>query len=338
MNGKNYTVMELAEQVGVPRTTINDWLGRYSQYIDTVAQGKRKVYPESALNVLREIAALRNAGKAFTEIETELSAKHPIRAVPVPPQEEPAEPKKPAASQSPEKEPQPAAGEGFALIARQQSEEIGKLIGESFRNMDDRIRELESISASQRRMSYFWLAACILFLLILAGGVALISVGAAPEVEMKEAQMRIEDALAATRAAVEEGIVAGGGVALLNVAKQVEALKAKTAGDEKTGVDIVLRTLEAPMRQIAKNAGEEGSVIVENIKRSKKLGYGFDAADNSYGDMLQKGIIDPTKVTRCALQNAASVAAMVLTTESLVCDIPKPEPAAPAPGMGGDMY
>ena len=173
----------------------------------------------------------------------------------------------------------------------------------------------------------------------LAGGVALISVGAATEVEMKEAKMRIEDALAATRAAVEEGIVAGGGVALLNVTKQVEALKARTFGDEKTGVDIVLRTLEAPMRQIAKNAGEEGSVIVENIKRSKKLGYGFDAADNSYGDMLQKGIIDPTKVTRSALQNAASVAAMILTTESLVCDIPKPEPAAPAPGMGGgDMY
>ncbi len=173
----------------------------------------------------------------------------------------------------------------------------------------------------------------------LAGGVALISVGAATEVEMKEAKMRIEDALAATRAAVEEGIVAGGGVALLNVTKQVETLKARTTGDEKTGVDIVLRTLEAPMRQIAKNAGEEGSVIVENIKRSKKIGYGFDAADNTYGDMLHKGIIDPTKVTRCALQNAASVAAMVLTTESLVCDIPKPEPAAPAPGMGGgDMY
>ena len=173
----------------------------------------------------------------------------------------------------------------------------------------------------------------------LAGGVALISVGAATEVEMKEMKMRIEDALAATRAAVEEGIVAGGGVALLNVSKQVEALKARSAGDEKTGVDIVLRTLEAPMRQIAKNAGEEGSVIVENIRRSRKIGYGFDAADNTYGDMLQKGIIDPTKVTRSALQNAASVAAMVLTTESLVCDIPKPEPAAPAPGMGGgDMY
>ena len=173
----------------------------------------------------------------------------------------------------------------------------------------------------------------------LAGGVAIIKVGAATEAAMKEKKDRVDDALHATRAAVEEGIVAGGGVALLNVTKQVEALKARTTGDEKTGVDIVLRTLEAPMRQIAKNAGEEGSVIVENIKRSKKIGYGFDAADNTYGDMLHKGIIDPTKVTRCALQNAASVAAMVLTTESLVCDIPKPEPAAPAPGMGGgDMY
>lgn len=171
MDGKNYTVMELAGQIGVPRTTINDWLGRYSQYIDTVQQGKRKVYSESALNVLREIAALRNSGKAFADIETELSAKHPIRAVPVPPQEESAEPKKqPQPESAGAKEPQPAQGEGFALIARQQSEEIGKLIGESFRNMDERIRELESLSASQRRMSYFWLGACILFLLILAGG------------------------------------------------------------------------------------------------------------------------------------------------------------------------
>ena len=173
----------------------------------------------------------------------------------------------------------------------------------------------------------------------LAGGVALISVGAATEVEMKELKMRMEDALAATRAAVEEGIVPGGGVALLNVAKNVEALKAKSSGDEKTGVDIILRALEAPIRQIAKNAGQEGSVIVENIKRSRKVGYGYDAADGSYGMMVEKGIIDPTKVTRSALQNAASVAAMVLTTESLVCDIPKPEPAAPAPGMGGEgMY
>lgn len=173
----------------------------------------------------------------------------------------------------------------------------------------------------------------------LAGGVALISVGAATEVEMKELKMRMEDALAATRAAVEEGIVAGGGVALLNVMKDVEALKAKCTGDEKTGVDIVLRALEAPIRQIALNAGEEGSVIVENIKRAKKLGYGYDAAADTYGNMVDKGIIDPTKVTRSALQNAASVAAMLLTTESLVCDIPKPEPAAPAGGMGGEgMY
>ena len=173
----------------------------------------------------------------------------------------------------------------------------------------------------------------------LAGGVALISVGAATEVEMKELKMRMEDALAATRAAVEEGIVPGGGVALLNVMKDVEALKAKSAGDEKTGVDIVLRALEAPIRQIALNAGQEGSVIVENIKRARKIGYGYDAADGTYGNMVDKGIIDPTKVTRSALQNAASVAAMLLTTESLVCDIPKPEPAAPAGGMGGEgMY
>lgn len=173
----------------------------------------------------------------------------------------------------------------------------------------------------------------------LAGGVALISVGAATEVEMKELKMRIEDALAATRAAVEEGIVPGGGVALLNVMKNVEALKNRCTGDKKTGVDIVLRSLEAPIRQIAKNAGEEGSVIVENIKRSRKLGYGYDAAEGVYGMMMDKGIIDPTKVTRSALQNAASVASMVLTTESLVCDIPKPEPAAPAAGMGAEgMY
>ena len=174
----------------------------------------------------------------------------------------------------------------------------------------------------------------------LSGGVALISVGAATEVEMKELKMRIEDALAATRAAVEEGIVPGGGVALLNVMKNVEALKTRCSGDKKTGVDIVLRSLEAPIRQIAKNAGEEGSVIVENIKRSRKVGYGYDAAEGTYGMMMDKGIIDPTKVTRSALQNAASVASMVLTTESLVCDIPKAEPAAPAaPGMGGDgMY
>ena len=172
MEGKNYTVIELAEQIGVPRTTINDWLARYSQYIDSVAQGKRKVYPDSALNVLKEVAALRNSGKSFTEIEKELSAKHPIHAVPVPPQEE--EKKAPPAEENTGKtaaeNPQPNANEGFAVIARQQSEEIGRLIGESFRNMDQRIQELEKLSSAQRRMSYFWLAACFLFLILLAGG------------------------------------------------------------------------------------------------------------------------------------------------------------------------
>ncbi|MDO4564189.1 MAG: chaperonin GroEL [Clostridia bacterium] len=175
----------------------------------------------------------------------------------------------------------------------------------------------------------------------LAGGVAVISVGAATEVEMKEFKLRIEDALAATRAAVEEGIVPGGGVALLDVIDKVKALEADAVGDKKTGVQIVARTLEEPVRQIAKNAGVEGSVVVENIKRANKTGYGYDAANDEYGMMADKGIIDPTKVARSALQNAASVAAMVLTTESLVADLPKPEPAMPdmggAGGMGG-MY
>ncbi|MBR4360683.1 MAG: chaperonin GroEL [Clostridia bacterium] len=173
----------------------------------------------------------------------------------------------------------------------------------------------------------------------LAGGVAVIQVGAATEIEMKERKMRIEDALAATRAAVEEGIVPGGGVALLNAITKVQALVSKTAGDAKTGVQIVLRAMEEPMRQIALNAGIDGAVIIENIRRSRKTGYGYDAMKGEYVDMIDRGIIDPTKVTRSALQNAASVAAMVLTTESLVTDIPAPEPAAPAanPGMGG-MY
>ncbi|MBR0425464.1 MAG: chaperonin GroEL [Clostridia bacterium] len=169
----------------------------------------------------------------------------------------------------------------------------------------------------------------------LAGGVAVISVGAATEVEMKELKMRMEDALAATRAAVEEGIVPGGGVALLSVSDRVKKYAESCTGDKKTGVEIVLRALEEPVRQIAKNAGVEGSVVVENIKREKKVGYGYDAATDTYGDMAEKGIVDPTKVTRSALQNAASVAAMVLTTESIVADIPKPEPAAPAMGDGG---
>ena len=173
----------------------------------------------------------------------------------------------------------------------------------------------------------------------LAGGVAVIQVGAATEIEMKERKMRIEDALAATRAAVEEGIVPGGGVALLNAITSVEGLVDKTAGDAKTGVQIILRAMEEPMRQIAVNAGIDGAVIIENIRRSGKTGYGYDALKGEYVDMIERGIIDPTKVTRSALQNAASVAAMVLTTESLVTDIPAPEPAAPAgnPGMGG-MY
>jgi len=173
----------------------------------------------------------------------------------------------------------------------------------------------------------------------LAGGVAVIHVGAATEVEMKERKLRIEDALAATRAAVEEGIVPGGGVALLNVTKKVADEQTKYQGDAKTGVQIVLRAMEEPMRQIAMNAGIDGSVIIENIRRSRKTGYGYDALKGEYVDMIERGIIDPTKVTRSALQNAASVAAMVLTTESLVTDIPEPPAPAPAgnPDMGG-MY
>ena len=173
----------------------------------------------------------------------------------------------------------------------------------------------------------------------LAGGVAVINVGAATEVEMKERKLRIEDALAATRAAVEEGIVPGGGTALINASKAVAKLVTETTGDVKTGVQIILRALEEPVRQIAANAGVEGSLIVEKIKSRKSPTFGYDAARDEYADMMERGIADPTKVARSALQNAASVAAMVLTTESLVTDIPAPEPAAPAgnPGMGG-MY
>ena len=172
----------------------------------------------------------------------------------------------------------------------------------------------------------------------LAGGVAVIKVGAATEIEMKEKKLRIEDALAATKAAVEEGIVAGGGTALMNAAPAVTAELEKAEGDEKTGVAIVLKALEEPVRQIASNAGLEGSVIVENIRKSDKVGYGFNALTEEYVDMIPAGIVDPTKVTRSALENAASVAAMVLTTESLVTDVPEPAPAAAAaPDMGG-MY
>jgi chaperonin GroEL len=172
----------------------------------------------------------------------------------------------------------------------------------------------------------------------LAGGVAVIQVGAATEVEMKERKMRIEDALSATRAAAEEGIVPGGGIALLNVIPKVAGLLDSYAGDAKTGVEIVLRALEEPIRQIALNAGIDGSVIVDHIKNAKKPGFGYDALKGEYVDMVERGIIDPTKVTRSALQNAASIAAMILTTESLVADIPEPEPAAPAGGGMGGMY
>ncbi|MBP3721182.1 MAG: chaperonin GroEL [Clostridia bacterium] len=173
----------------------------------------------------------------------------------------------------------------------------------------------------------------------LAGGGAVIKVGAATEIEMKERKLRIEDALNATRAAAEEGIVPGGGIAMLNVTSNVAALLDKYAGDAKTGVEIVLRALEEPIRQIAANAGVDGSVVVDHIKNAQKPGYGYDALKGEYVDMVDRGIIDPTKVTRSALQNAASVAAMVLTTESLVADIPEPEPAAPAGGAGmGGMY
>ncbi len=173
----------------------------------------------------------------------------------------------------------------------------------------------------------------------LAGGVAVINVGAATEVEMKEKKLRIEDALAATRAAVEEGIVPGGGVALLSTATALKKLINTLEGDEKTGAQIILKAIEEPIRQIAKNAGLDGSVIVEKIAASKKPNFGFDALKNEYTDMVESGIIDPTKVARSVLQNAASVAATLLTTESVVTDIPAPEPAAPAAGGGmGGMY
>ena len=172
----------------------------------------------------------------------------------------------------------------------------------------------------------------------LAGGVAIIRVGAATESEMKEKKLRIEDALNATRAAVEEGIVAGGGTAYVNAIPAVEKLLKTVEGDEKTGVQIVARALTEPMRQISANAGIDGSVVLEKVKNSRKVGYGFNALNETYCDMISAGIVDPTKVTRSALENAASVAGVLLTTESLVTDKPEPPaPAAPAPDMGG-MY
>ncbi len=172
----------------------------------------------------------------------------------------------------------------------------------------------------------------------LAGGVAVIKVGAATEAEMKEKKLRIEDALNATKAAVEEGIVAGGGTAYLNVLADVKKVLDTVEGDEKTGVKIVLKALEEPVRQIATNAGFDGGVVVDKILSSGKIGYGFDAYNEVYVDMMSAGIVDPTKVTRSALQNAASIASVILTTESVVADKPEPKEAAPAAGgMGGGM-
>ncbi|MBR4295375.1 MAG: chaperonin GroEL [Clostridia bacterium] len=171
----------------------------------------------------------------------------------------------------------------------------------------------------------------------LAGGVAVIKVGAATEAEMKEKKLRIEDALNATRAAVEEGMVPGGGTAYLNVISEVEKLVDITDGDEKTGVKIVVKALEEPVRQIASNAGLDGAVIVNEIMKSGKKGWGFDAYNETYVDMMSAGIVDPTKVTRSALQNASSIASVVLTTEAVVADQKEETPAAPAGGMGGGM-
>lgn len=172
----------------------------------------------------------------------------------------------------------------------------------------------------------------------LAGGVAVIKVGAATEIEMKEQKLRIEDALAATKAAVEEGIISGGGTALIDAIPAVKAYVDTVEGDERTGAVIVLKALESPLRQIAVNAGVEGSVIVERVKAEGKVGFGYNAATDAYGDMIAFGIVDPTKVCRSALQNASSVASTLLTTEALVGDIKEPAPAAPAaPDMGG-MY
>jgi chaperonin GroEL len=165
----------------------------------------------------------------------------------------------------------------------------------------------------------------------LAGGVAVIKVGAATEVELKEKKLRVEDALSATRAAVEEGIIAGGGVALVRCGSAIDKLAKKLEGDEKTGVLSLKKALEEPMRLIAENSGEEGSVVVDAVMRSKDPNFGFDAADNEYCDMLKKGIIDPVKVVRAGVENAASIAGMVLTTESMITEIPEPPSAAPAP-------
>lgn len=172
----------------------------------------------------------------------------------------------------------------------------------------------------------------------LSGGVAVVRVGAATEVEMKERKLRIEDALAATRAAVEEGIVPGGGIALLSISDKVTAYANTFSGDEKTGALIIAKALTAPIKQIAENAGVDGGVIVDNVLRAKKANFGYDALKNEFCDMVEKGILDPTKVTRSALQNAASVSSTLLTTEVIVAEKPEPAPAMPQAPMGGDMY
>ena len=204
-------------------------------------------------------------------------------------------------------------------------EEIGNRILSIRKQIEDTTSEFDKEKLQER-------------LAKLSGGVAVIRVGAATETEMKDKKLRIEDALAATRAAVEEGIVAGGGTAFINAISKVERLLKTTSGDERTGVRIVLKALEEPVKQIATNAGLEGAVIVDKVRASKP-GIGFDALNEKYVDMISAGIVDPAKVTRSALQNAASVAAILLTTEAAVADIPEPEPAAPAGGAGmGGMY
>ena len=169
----------------------------------------------------------------------------------------------------------------------------------------------------------------------LVGGVAVIKVGAATETEMKEKKARVEDAMHATKAAVEEGIVPGGGVALLKSSKAIDGLKLE--GDQKVGADIVRRAVEAPMRWIATNAGVEGSIIVQKVRENKDANYGYNAATDVYEDMVKAGVIDPTKVVRNALQNAASISSLLLTTEAMVADIPEPKTEAPAGGPGGGM-
>ena len=221
-----------------------------------------------------------------------------------------------------------------ACTIQTQAEAVCELFGGNKDDIKDRINQIKA--QIEGTTSEFDKEKLQERLAKLSGGVAVIKVGAATEVEMKEKKLRIEDALAATKAAVEEGIVAGGGTALINAMPAVSKLTSSLQGDEKTGAQIVLKALEEPVRQIAKNAGLEGSVIIDKIIRSRKVGYGFDAYNETYVDMIPAGIVDPTKVTRSALQNAASVAAMVLTTESLVADIKEETPAAPAgAGMGG---